>query len=282
MERSVFGPPALAAAAVCARWAWQRRRGGGAAEARRAAAASGFFCVMLLYPSLSSTIFKMLRCRALGAGLGVLEADYAVACVGDARYTAYRRAALLLVVLLPVGVPVVLLLLLLRAGRRHRARFSVDDPLRATLAAAPERGATAAEYAHARLLETFGFCTADFRPGCYWFEPLDLFRKLALTGLLQFVDRGTAAQVLCGCCVAVGSLALQLRLEPYRAAEANLLKALVDAQIFLTFLISFVLCAAALSPNPPPSSAAAWLMCDETCGAPPTRHAVELARAARR
>ena len=57
-----------------------------------------------------------------------------------------------------------------------------------------------------------------------------------------------------GTTLAVGSLALQLRLAPYRAAEANLLKALVDGQIFLTFLISFVLCAAAPSP---PSSAAA-------------------------
>ena len=108
MGCSVFGPPALAAAAVGARWAWQRRRGGDAAEARRAAAASGFFCVMLLYPSLSSTILKMLRCRALGVGLGVLEADYAVACVDDARYAAYRRAALLLAALVPVAASTVL------------------------------------------------------------------------------------------------------------------------------------------------------------------------------
>ena len=49
----------------------------------------------------------------------------------------------------------------------------------------------------------------------------------------------------------MGSLALQLRLAPYRAAEANLLKALVDGQIFLTFLISFVLCAAAPTPHTP-------------------------------
>ena len=64
---------------------------------------------------------------------------------------------------------------------------------------------------------------------------------VALTGLLQFADRGTAAQVLCGCCVAVSSLAMQLQLAPYREPEANLLKALVDGQIFLTFLISFIL-----------------------------------------
>ena len=33
------------------------------------------------------------------------------------------------------------------------------------------------------------------RPGCFWYEPVDLLRKLALTSLLQFVERGTAMQV---------------------------------------------------------------------------------------
>ena len=110
MGPSVFGPPALAAAAVGARWAWQRLRGGRAcaAAARRGAVAAGFFCTMLLYPKLSATIFKMLRCRQLGPDLGVLEADYAVACVGDARYAAYRRAALLLAVMVPVAASIVL------------------------------------------------------------------------------------------------------------------------------------------------------------------------------
>jgi hypothetical protein len=235
---SVFGPPTVAVAAIGMRWAWQRLRGSrDAAEARRAAAAAGFLCTMLLYPSLSSTIFKMLRCRRLGTRLGVLEADYAVVCIGDARYATYRRAALLLVLLVPIGVPALLLALLLRAGRRHRARFRTGEPL---LAGAVEHG-SAAEHTYAQLHKTFGFCIDDFRPGCYWFEPVDLLRKLALTGLLQFAERGTAVQVLCGCCVAVTSLAAQLQLAPYRAAEANLLKALVDGQIFLTFLVSFIL-----------------------------------------
>jgi hypothetical protein len=46
---------------------------------------------------------------------------------------------------------------------------------------------------------------------------------------------------MAGCCLSVASLALQLWLAPYREAEANLLKALVDAQIALTFLVSFIL-----------------------------------------
>ena len=34
---------------------------------------------------------------------------------------------------------------------------------------------------------------------------------------------------------------LQLRLQPYSEIEANILKTLVDAQLFLTFLLSFLL-----------------------------------------
>jgi hypothetical protein len=63
-----------------------------------------------------------------------------------------------------------------------------------------------------------------------------MLRKLALTGLLQFVQRGTATQVFCGCALAFVSSGLQLRLLPYREPEANVLKTLV-----LTFLLSFLL-----------------------------------------
>ena len=68
-----------------------------------------------------------------------------------------------------------------------------------------------------------------------------MLRKLALTGLLQFVQRGTATQVFCGCALAFVSSGLQLRLLPYREPEANVLKTLVDGQLFLTFLLSFLL-----------------------------------------
>jgi hypothetical protein len=74
----------------------------------------------------------------------------------------------------------------------------------------------------------------SIRPECFWYEPLDMLRKLALSGLLQFVKRGTAAQVLVGCVLAFSSFGLQLRLVPYREHGSNTLKATVDAQIFLT------------------------------------------------
>jgi hypothetical protein len=98
-----------------------------------------------------------------------------------------------------------------------------------------------AEAVHQRIAETYGFCVNDYRPDCWYYEPLDMLRKLALTGLLQFVNRGTATQVFCGCGLAFVMSGLQLRLQPYSEIEANILKTLVDAQLFLTFLLSFLL-----------------------------------------
>eukprot|EP01045_Picozoa_sp_COSAG04_P030739 COSAG04_NODE_5442_length_1619_cov_1.356579_2_plen_65_part_01 len=65
-----------------------------------------------------------------------------------------------------------------------------------------------------------------------------MLRKLALSGLLQFFERGTAAQVLVGCGLACASFGMQFYVRPYKEPESNLLKALVEAQIFITFLIS--------------------------------------------
>ena len=58
---------------------------------------------------------------------------------------------------------------------------------------------------------------------------------------MQFVHRGTAAQCFCGCAIAFASFGVQQHLRPYREPESNTLKALVDTQLFLAFLVSFIL-----------------------------------------
>ena len=82
---------------------------------------------------------------------------------------------------------------------------------------------------------------ADFRPACFWFEPVDILRKLMLSGLLQFIARGTAAQVLVGCTLVFATFGLQVWVMPYHNGVANVLKVLVEVQLFFTFLISFIL-----------------------------------------
>eukprot|EP01043_Picozoa_sp_COSAG02_P023038 COSAG02_NODE_1218_length_13814_cov_250.988844_5_plen_1293_part_00 len=204
------------------------------------------FCAMFFYPQLSACIFSALECRQLGESSSWLEADYSIGCRTD-RYLQYRFAAQLLVVFVPVGFPLILgyqVRRLMRisddnASYRETAQLLETRFTQLSDEAQGEQIRTGEHYR--RMQEVLGFCISDFRPECYWFEPCDMFRKLALTALLQFVHRGTAAQCFFGCALAFVSFGIQQWLRPYRDVGSNLLKAMVDTQLFLTFLISFIL-----------------------------------------
>jgi hypothetical protein len=216
----VFGIPTILLFLIGLRFGWSTRQQHDSAKSEAISAC--FFVGMLLYPQLSSSIFSALRCRQLGPSTAVLEVDYSVYC-SDPDFYPTRWIARILVIVVPVGFPVTLLGLL---WRKVRAVGDVQ---------------LSAEAVHQRIAETYGFCVNDYRQDCWYYEPLDMLRKLALTGLLQFVHRGTATQVFCGCALAFVMSGLQLRLQPYNEMEANILKTLVDAQLFLTFLLSFLL-----------------------------------------
>jgi hypothetical protein len=59
------------------------------------------------------------------------------------------------------------------------------------------------------------------RPECFWFEPFDMLRKLALSGLLQFVEPGTAAQVFFGCVLAFLCFGVQVGLTLTRLEHST-------------------------------------------------------------
>jgi hypothetical protein len=231
-----------------AQYLWRRRRHDDIAAAKQRAVDSSFLCVMVLYPRVSTVVLSALRCRELGPELSVLDADYSVACSHGVEGLAW-----VMVFLWPVGIPIGLLCLLWCQWRLSREQW-VESELQLT-DIADESGASdeadqptslrgppsLADFNAERIRGTFGFCTKDFRPAVFFWEPLDMLRKLVLSGLLQFVDRGTAFQVFCGCVLAFGSCAAQIKVAPYAEPASNLLKALVEAQIFITFLISFIL-----------------------------------------
>jgi hypothetical protein len=224
--------PGVAAAVIFLRFLYARRRHEqGPAVAKTAARQQAFgqlsFVVMLLYPQISTRILAALRCRQLGPDVSVLQADYSISCLGNTRYDHYQLVAILMVCAWVVGVPLALLGMLLQQRRVSYRRWVASDTDNAfdgaqatqstsgddgqsdsaLLAAA---GDSLAVYNYSRVRQSFGFCVDDFKPDCYWYEPVDMLRKLALSGLLQFLKPGTGAQVLGGCVVAFASFGLQL------------------------------------------------------------------------
>ena len=257
---SVFGLPLIVTLPIIMNWLWRcfaaRRTDADSrqqvvAEARQTAVGALFFITMLLYPQISSAILSALRCRRLGESSSYLEADYSVDCMNES-YLHYRTLALVLVGVVPLGVPLGLLAALMHQfrqshkrwieGEEQRGRNSARESLLVELDVGGDlQVESLIEYHRKRAEELFGFCTEDYRAEFFWWEPVDLLRKLALSGLLQFVHRGTAAQCFVGSMISFASFGVQQWLRPYRENGSNVLKALVDTQLFLTFLISFIL-----------------------------------------
>lgn len=65
--------------------------------------------------------------------------------------------------------------------------------------------------------------------------------KLLLTGLLIFVAQGSVFQAFAGACIGCCFLATQARYRPFAETQDNVLKAVAEAQLFLTLLVSIVL-----------------------------------------
>ena len=66
------------------------------------------------------------------------------------------------------------------------------------------------------------FLSADYEAFAFWWEPLEMCRKLALTGWVLLIDeKSELARVLMALLVAIASLVLRLTLKPLRRCVAS-------------------------------------------------------------
>ena len=102
-----------------------------------------------------------------------MMSDQSVDC-GTAKHAAYQVYAGVMMVVYPVGIPTLYGVLLWRAR----------EPLQ-------EEGREGNEKLH-----KIAFLWQDYEPELWWFEVFDCVRRLSLTGLLVFVFKGQASQIV--------------------------------------------------------------------------------------
>ena len=126
--------------------------------------------VFMLYPGVCQTAFAALRCRDLGDGVSVLEADYAIECESS-KYQLFRVFAMFTILAVPVGIPVGAFLLM----RKSEEKILAED---------------------LDTLRQFNVLVGDYEPQYYYWECIELGRKLILAG---FVSSATLRRVACLC-----------------------------------------------------------------------------------
>jgi hypothetical protein len=185
------------------------------ASAKADAMEGGFLVIFLLYPSLTNLFFEGFVCRDLGPETSILVTDYSINCDDDS-YSSMVLVCGTLVLVWAIGLPAFMF------GLMYRSR---------DLIAAKDK----------ETLQTFDFMIGDFKQSHWYWEIVELGRKLILSGLIGLIGRGSVAQVVLAATMQFSYFAIVFNERPYQKHVLNVIKICSEANLFLILLICCVL-----------------------------------------
>ena len=137
-------------------------------------------------------------CRDVSTKASILYVDYSLSCQST-EYATVWFVCFVLTLLWPVGVPG----LLYYTMRRVRSEILAGDK---------------------DTLQKFDFVLADYDTAHWYWEIVELVRKLILAGLIGLVGRGTVLQTVLASLISFMFCALSFREMPLRTRRLNVVK----------------------------------------------------------
>ena len=182
------------------------------------------FISYVALPSVAQSVFETWSCESFGYDdardekISYLRGDGRVICGAEEHHVLVRISTTFLV-LFPVCVPLFYLWLLWRGRAKHNT-----DAFIAT---------------------TTRFLWKEYKSHFYWWDPIDIVRRLSLTSFILFVDTEEGsdklARLIFGSLLCVLFLALTLLAQPYRHHVDNGLACLAQLLLVCCFVSSIAL-----------------------------------------
>eukprot|EP00656_Telonema_subtile_P022648 TRINITY_DN2385_c0_g1_i1.p1 TRINITY_DN2385_c0_g1~~TRINITY_DN2385_c0_g1_i1.p1 ORF type:complete len:996 (+),score=324.08 TRINITY_DN2385_c0_g1_i1:74-3061(+) len=163
--------------------------------------------IFLVYPGLSQTLCRTFVCKDINDS-DWLAADYSLRCYTE-DWTSYAMAALFGIVLVTIGVPIFLYSLLSR--NRQKLRIS------------------------SKFMDRYGLLYSRFEPSFFWFECVEMLRKVSLLCLPLFVAPGTMKQVALCLVLSIGFMCLHVKFTPFEDEIDDHLQTICCVATLLTF-----------------------------------------------
>jgi hypothetical protein len=86
-----------------------------------------------------------------------------------------------------------------------------------------------------------GFLFAVYTTKCWYWESVELVRKLILTSILALISPGSAGQVVVGCMVAFFALLGNIKLKPYSERSLNFVNQIAQLNLFFFLFVGILL-----------------------------------------
>eukprot|EP00937_MAST-01D_sp_MAST-1D-sp2_P002371 g2371.t1 len=200
-----------------------------------------FFLLFLIYPSTSSSILHMWDCISMRDGHSYLRSDMSIMCeaggrvesslLGD-RYTygTYYNLSIFFTFVYPIGVPVLFFYTLYMYRKDLYVSHTTDD-MYLVGAHDHEKSRPNPEVA-----DEIGFLYAGYTPECWWWECVELLRKLTLTGLIVFIMPNTPEQLFITVVLTLCFIVGYARWQPYNETQDDDLQLVCQLQLWFTSL----------------------------------------------
>ena len=184
-----------------------------------------YLMIMLTYlvlPPVSRTQFQSLDCITISSGR-YLRIDTSIDCESEA----FKSFATLdgLFIFLYLSCPVVWMTLLWNRRRRLNPPASNFVEVKAAIS----------ERNDDEELKMLGFLFSVYKPYFYWFEPVEMYRRILFVGVLPLLSESTSRRAAIGVVLAVLSAAAYREVEPFGRSSTNVLVHVAQYSIFLTF-----------------------------------------------
>jgi len=168
--------------------------------------------IFLLYPGIGTRIFRLFKCRRIGE-FEYLMADYSIVCwEKDHNYAV--AVAVFCIFLYVIGIPLLCIFIL------YKRKLNLDN---------------------AKTKAVFGSLYLAYERKYWYWESIEMLKKIILAGGLVIVTVGSSPQVLLGTMVAFVYLLMVVRFEPYEDILDDYLQIGASIQMVLNLIIGLVL-----------------------------------------
>ena len=174
-----------------------------------------------LYAGLSTRIFLLFKCKKVQDHY-YLTSDYRIKCYEGVWWN-YGGVAILCILIYVLGIPIMQFVLLIKNRKHLHLSQSTDMK------------------AHRIVHKKFGEIYKHYTEDCFYFELIDLTRRLILTGGLILIGEHSVVQVLLGIITALVWFTLVALNFPYKAFWDNVLQLVLSFGLLLSMISGLAL-----------------------------------------
>lgn len=232
-----------------------------------------FWILLLAYPSVSVRILRLFACEEIGH-VRALTRDYTIMCYTQ-KWEIYAFGAIIAGILYIIGIPVLFLSLLYNAREHHVARhwrscLRFPEKRKQLLKEAKADAEICGEFwtvdkdgdgdqeieEEEKAIKTFlrrknmrfhrtynrlGFLYYAYNEHHWWYETVELSRKLVLNGCIVLVPQGIVTRVTVGMLLCFLYMVYMQNTAPYTAPTDHNLASLAHVQLFLCMMCAMFL-----------------------------------------